>query len=313
MNKIVEMTFGSHLYGTNSPTSDLDIKGIYMPTKREIFLSNFPKVVNQSTKKDSTVKNTSDDVDKEFYSLHYFVDLAAKGETVALDMLHAPKSALISTSSNWEFLQSQRSIFYTKNLKSLVGYARKQAAKYGVKGSRLAEARKVLEVLRSATQFSPFTKISDILHNLPKGEHCGMQTIEDVEFYQMCGKKFTLNASAAHYIPMVKNFIDEYGARARQAETNVGVDWKAVSHAFRAAFQVKSILLNGDFTYPLAETDYIRRVKSGVLSFKDEVGPTLDNLMDRVERLSLESKLPDHVDRDKVDDLLLKLVASNFY
>lgn len=38
MNKILEMKFGSHLYGTNTPNSDLDYKAIYLPTAREIIL-----------------------------------------------------------------------------------------------------------------------------------------------------------------------------------------------------------------------------------------------------------------------------------
>jgi hypothetical protein len=86
------------------------------------------------------------------------------------------------------------------------------------------------------------------------------------------------------------------------------VDWKAVSHAFRAAFQVKGILLNGDFTYPLPETEFLRAVKSGSLHFKNEVAPKLDALMDEVEALSVKSTLPEAADSDKVDELLLSLV-----
>jgi hypothetical protein len=243
------------------------------------------------------------------YSLHYFLELAKKGETVALDMLHAPKSAWLTSTCQWEYLVNRRSMFYTKNLSSLVGYARKQAAKYGVKGSRLAEAKAVLTVLKEhgALPLGP-QKVRDILSLLPTGEHCGLQTSNEVEFYEVCGKKMTLNAFALHYVPMMEHFVEEYGNRAKQAELNEGVDWKAVSHAFRAAFQVKGILLEGDFTYPLPETEFIRAVKSGSLNFKNEVGPKLDDLMDEVESLSANSTLPEAVDSDAVDKLLLHLV-----
>jgi len=148
-------------------------------------------------------------------------------------------------------------------------------------------------------------KVRDILAYLPTGEHCGLQTSEGVEFYEVCGKKMTLNASALHYVSMMEHFVEEYGARARQAESNEGVDWKAVSHAFRAAFQVRAILKEGDFTYPLRETDFLRAVKSGSLSFKNEVGPKLDAIMDEVEGLSKSSLLPEAVNTDFVDELLL--------
>ncbi len=36
MRTIVQMKFGSHIYGTQLPSSDLDIKGIYLPEPKEI-------------------------------------------------------------------------------------------------------------------------------------------------------------------------------------------------------------------------------------------------------------------------------------
>lgn len=309
MNKIVEMIFGSHLYGTNSANSDTDIKGVYMPTARQMKLGKFPKTINESTKKDSSQKNTAADTDKEFYSLHYFMDLACEGETVALDMLHAPATAWHEATDEWTLLVAYRSIFYTKNLKSLVGYARRQAAKYGVKGSRLHEARLVLDVLRSVGSYD---KVSDVLARLPIGEHVGPIEKDGVAFYGICGRYLTLNARCEHYVPMVEAFIREYGDRAKQAEANEGIDWKAVSHAFRAAYQTRAIFRDGDFTYPLPETEYLKAVKSGKLHFKNEVAPALDALMDEVEVLSKTSSYPERVDREKVDSLLLTLVNREF-
>jgi len=306
MNKIVEMIFGSHLYGTNSPTSDMDVKGVYLPTHREILLSKFPKSINQSTKKDSSQKNTAADTDVEFYSLHYFFDLACEGETVALDMLHAPASAWLHATPTWSALVSQRHLFYTKNLKSLVGYARRQAAKYGVKGSRLHEAKMVLDVLQSVGSYD---KVSDVLARLPVGEHVGPVEKDGAAFYGVCGRYLTLNARCEHYVPMVEAFIREYGDRARQAEANEGIDWKAVSHAFRAAYQTRAIFRDGGFTYPLPETEYIKAVKCGKLHFKNEVAPVLDTLMDEVEALSKASTYPDRVDREKVNNLLVTFLT----
>ena len=86
---IVKMKFGSHLYGTATPDSDLDYKGVFLPTKEQIYLGNIPKSNSHSTKQTSIegVKNSNDDVDTEIYSLHYFIKLACEGQTVALDML----------------------------------------------------------------------------------------------------------------------------------------------------------------------------------------------------------------------------------
>ena len=96
MKTIVKIIFGSHLYGTDTPDSDQDFKGIFLPTKEQIFLGKIPKSINENTKKGEG-KNTADDVDTEIYSLHYFLKLACEGQTVSLDMLHAPDNMIIET------------------------------------------------------------------------------------------------------------------------------------------------------------------------------------------------------------------------
>ena len=38
MDMVVKIKFGSHLYGTNMPTSDLDYKSVYVPEGDDILL-----------------------------------------------------------------------------------------------------------------------------------------------------------------------------------------------------------------------------------------------------------------------------------
>lgn len=305
MQTIVEMVFGSHLYGTNSETSDRDYKGVFMPTREQILLQRVPHSINESTKK-GTEKNTSDDTDRERYSLHYFLHLACEGETVALDMLHAPELFWLESSGIWQALVAQRAMFYTKSLKAFVGYARRQAAKYGVKGSRLSEAKKIIEFLQAQP---PSLRIEDVWDELPTGEHIHKTSNEVGPLYEVCGKKLTARGFCHHYIPMLQAFADRYGDRAKQAEENKGVDWKAVSHAFRAAYQVKHILVDGGYTYPLPETELIKHVKSGKMHFANEVGPKLDSLMEELEALSAASTLPVKVDRAYWDAWLVSTLA----
>ena len=66
---LVEMVFGSHLYGTDSPSSDRDYKGVFLPSKRDLYLARTPKSLSFNTKTDTTTKNTSTDTDRELYSL----------------------------------------------------------------------------------------------------------------------------------------------------------------------------------------------------------------------------------------------------
>ena len=88
---------------------------------------------------------------------------------------------------------------------------------------------------------------------------------------------------------------DSYGERAKLAEKNEGVDWKAISHAFRAGYQLRGIYKYGDFTYPLDENSFILDVKQGKLDFKD-VSHKLEELMTGLEDLSDNSCLPEKPD-----------------
>ena len=146
MNTIVKMKFGSHLYGTATPESDLDYKGVFMPDLEELLLGKVKKSYSETTGDDRS-KNSAGDVDSEMYSLHYFIQLACEGQTVAMDMLHAPDEMILEKSNIWDLIVNERDKFYTKNLEAFVGYARKQAAKYGIKGSRLLELQKVIKLL----------------------------------------------------------------------------------------------------------------------------------------------------------------------
>lgn len=304
MLTIVDMVFGSHLYGTASENSDKDFKGVFVPTIDSMLLGNAPKSVNRSTKKASDRKNDPSDVDSEMYSLHYFLHLAKMGETVALDMLHAPASACMVSHPIWEDLCSNRHRFYTKNLKALVGYARKQAAKYGIKGSRLAQAKVVLEFLGSQ---EPHIRLIDVWDKLPEGEHVHKLQTDTDHIYEVCGKKMVASARCQYYVEMMQKFSDRYGGRARLAEVNEGIDWKAISHAFRAAYQVRHILVDGGFSYPMPETPYILAVKRGGINYAD-AGPALDQLIEEVEALSESSAYPEHVNEVWVNDWLLSVL-----
>jgi RNA repair pathway DNA polymerase beta family protein len=305
MNILVSMHFGSQLYGTATPESDTDIKGVFLPEHREMMLARASKHRSFSTGTNAS-KNSAEDRDEEFYSLHYFVELACLGETVALDMLHAPEEMLIVSSPTWLALRSHRARFYTKSLKAFVGYARRQAAKYGVKGSRLASAKAVLALMEEAEEKAASAPSPARMAVL--GESLAAAALEHVyleeTWAQVCGKKLLWAARISEYLPTMRHFVTEYGVRARLAAWNEGIDWKAISHAFRAAYEVRHILLRGDFTFPLAEAPFLREVKAGKIPFA-EASLQLEVLMEELERLSIASTLPSSVDRQWWDEWLL--------
>lgn len=148
MTVLVEMQFGSHLYGTATPESDTDIKAVHLPDRRSILLQRVEKVITRKTKLDGTAKNSAADVDYESYVLQKYLALAAEGQTVALDMLFAPEWAWTSEPSPlWLTVRANKDKLLTARYASFIGYCRTQANKYGIKGSRMGAARAVVDFL----------------------------------------------------------------------------------------------------------------------------------------------------------------------
>ena len=306
MNIILETKFGSHLYGLDTPNSDTDIKGIFLPTIDELLLGNYPKSIKHTTGK-SHQKNTKDDIDSEFYSLPYFIKLCMEGNTTALDILHATESSTLKTSEVWEDLKSKRHMFYTSSMQSLVGYARHQASKYGLKGTRLAALEKVVEVISPLVGIS--ATLNDILDKLYTDEFCKIvKNVTDKEqpYYEICGKKYHLTIKVLELHTRITDTLTQYGDRARLAQVNEGVDWKALSHALRAAYQMRSIYEDHDFEYPLKQTHFIKLVKTGEVDFT-EVKRVLEGVLERVEELSKVCNLPKHADKEYWDQWLLSV------
>jgi hypothetical protein len=323
LNFIVFMEFGSTLYGTDTPESDIDFKGIYLPTREQILLNKIPKSVSYKTKTDKKdQKNSKDDIDCQVFSLHYFLELAAKGETAAIDMLHASDDWPIYSSDLWVDIRKRRQMFYSKNLKAFVSYARKQAAKYGLKGTRIDAAQKVVDFMKAEIfavnehrGLGEEVTLADVWEDLPQGEH--IHKLEPVllnglRMYQVCGKKFQETAKLSYVVPIMLNFLEQYGHRAKLAQENKGVDWKAMSHATRAAFQVLSLFTTGDITFPLPQANYLRAVKEGKYDFTTKVLPLLEAYMKMCEHASESTDLPEEVDREQIDKLLIEIVGGCF-
>ena len=304
MDIIFKCKFGSHLYGTNTKNSDMDFKGIFLPTYEQILLGNIPKTETQNTKVSSTSKNTKDDIDIEYYSLPYFLKMACKGETQAIDMLHVNTKNTVITSNIWEDLQRKRSLFYTKNLNALVGYCRQQAAKYGVKGSRLDAMSKVITFL---SQVDLNTKLYEIWTFLPEHEHIFKDNSNKIKMYEVCGKKFQDTVKVSYILNCIEKAYKEYGHRAELAKKNEGVDFKAVSHAIRAAMQLCEIHETGDLKYPLKHADFLRKVKNGEYDFTTEVEPVLNLYMDLAETLSEQSNYPEKVNNEYWNKWLIEV------
>lgn len=297
---IMYTVFGSHLYGTSTSDSDQDYKGIYMPSKRQILTGNIPRSYSWTSKKTRAegVKNTADDIDIEVYSLHYFIEMLLKGETAAMDMIHVRPDQCIISTPEWGLIHNNRWLAYTRSMSALIQYMRKQAAKYGIRGSRLEELEQVITQLKRNYET---VKLGQVWDDLPVGDHVhdlGVDGRTGIRVYQVLGRKFQETMTIKNVLKPLIQIQEKYGERARLAKENKGIDWKAVSHALRAAIQMERMLSGAELTFPLPEGDLLTQVKVGELDYTTVVAPLLESFVDSVEWLASQSDFPEKAPRE---------------
>lgn len=305
---IFETVFGSQVYGTDTPESDVDYKGIYIPKLEDLVLNKQKDSIVTSTG-DQFSKNSSDDVDIEYKSLRAFLNDAMSGQTYALDMLFIPKEHWVQSSEVWEFIIKNRDKLISNNVKPYIGYCRKQAGKYGLKGSRLGELHRVIEELS-------FMKPKLTLNDYPELDESKYVYYEDLQvkkgadesdrFINVLGKRFQKTIHIEKISESLNKMDAKYGSRARLAMENKGVDWKAISHAYRCCYQLIELAETLNIQFPLKEAEKLKKIKLGNYEYKD-IQDELYELMEKATKAVESSNLPNEPDRKFWNEYLLNV------
>lgn len=204
-NLLCCITYGSHLYGTNSETSDYDFKAVYLPALNDLILAKTPKVhryrydSNGNTISDSATM-PANGYEAEHTPIQKFVHDYLGGQAYAVETVfgvvhgahlkHMPATGS-AESKNWcvfeALCHNLAKNYVHRNVNGMVGFAVKQTFDYVRRGERLNAAKQVLEVLQNTLKF--------------------FETTADTRF-----KKFDPNSvrldTVSHYIHPVSHFVD---------------------------------------------------------------------------------------------------------
>jgi hypothetical protein len=314
---IVRVQHGSHLYGTSTPASDLDYKGVHIPSGRAIILQRAENVLDRRVKVSDTIKNGADDTDDQSYSLQKFFGMIAVGDTVATEILFAPEP--VYADDDWPEIQRIGRSLLNRQCKGFVGYCRRQAAKYGIKGSRMAACEDIVNLLTDAMMEHGTTAKVDVVadkllvfcatHEFSNIEIITSQAGTDVPHLEVVDRKvpYTATLKVAHEI--YTKVFENYGARARAAKLNEGIDWKAVSHAVRVARQAIELLTTGTITFPRPDAAQLLEIKRGLLPYSG-IAEELEALVEQVEIVAETSSLPEMSDHRLIDLTVLRYYSA---
>jgi len=248
--------------------------------------------------------------------LQRYLDLLAEGQTVALDMLFAPDAVMTTSPSPWwREIQASGHQLISKRATSFVQYCRQQANKYGIKGSRVAAARKVLAMLTTAQKRLGNTgkleliaaQLADLAATTAHVALVDLPSPGDrpVRHLEVCDRKISFSASLKMGREIAERLVNEYGQRALQAERNEGVDWKALSHAVRIGREALELFQRGRITFPLPYADHILSIKRGLVPYKT-VAMEIEQLLEDVEAAASASSLPEEPDQTLIEDLVTR-------
>lgn len=97
-----------------------------------------------------------------------------------------------------------------------------------------------------------------------------------------------------------------------ELEASFGYDTKAAMHLMRLLFEAEEYLLTGEITYPRPEKELLLDIRLGKWVW-DKLFAEYFAMEKRVEEAMETSKLPDHVDREKVSELISKCYLTHWF
>lgn len=299
-NIIAITMYGSRLYGNYTEDSDYDIKGVFIPSKREILIG--PRNDNISFKEEE------DNAEVQLISIHAFIDLLLKGDPMAISMLNANEESILYRSAIFSSLMNAKSQFYTSDMTNMFGFAKSQVMRYSNRAHQYAAIQGVIDALSDLDPEKRLYDVRDTLHFSDLAyiipSDCPEKHPHD--FYYICGRKYSMIMRVCKLKGILEESLSRFSERAKSAAVdNDCVDWKSIAHAVRIATEIIEIYQTGNITYPCKAADFFLRIKKGEFDYKANIEPLIESLFATINIYKdMYRGYPEETDREKWKDWL---------
>lgn len=309
MKVLFSTRYGSHLYGTSTPQSDIDYKEVVLPDMEHLLLGKTLRNKVIKTNHEVNKKNSSEDIDKEIVPIQIFANDFLSGQTYALELAFA----VDYTEADQKIFDTRflivchelRENFLTSNIAALMGYANNQATLYSMKGKRLNAAKEVYDLFK---KFNPTNKIFDLETAFESEAKIVEQKYP--EYFSLteyeCDNRGTkrkcikflgktilpYSSSFGNNLNVIKSHIKKYGDRAESASVD-NVDWKATSHALRVVHEGITLLETHTLKFPYENEycNFLLDIKNGKYDY-DTVSKLINSKIEILKNLADNSDLP---------------------
>ena len=298
---ILKVRVGSHLYGTNTPTSDEDFVGIFVPPARNLIgLGRMEQIDASVVSKGPDGKNTADAVDCTYYTLEKFARLALDGNPNIVEILFANSENMMKWAGEGAELLRMKKHFLSKLIKHrFLGYAFSQKHKMVIKLENyevLYEAQRYLE----NTDRSYLVEVVEIDHHPLFHKKKDHVTVGDINI--------PLTSTVKKAKAFVDNRLGQFGSR-QQLVTKFGYDTKFASHLIRLIVEGIELLKTGDLKFPLQDVKLLKSIRNGECSMQN-VLKMAERYEAEIEEWYEKTELPDRPNFDAVEKFVMKVHTS---
>ncbi|HBD92559.1 MAG TPA: hypothetical protein DC057_00130 [Spirochaetia bacterium] len=255
--RIFECVTGSRLYGTYTPESDYDYRGVCIPPM-EILLHPFMNF----DQKDSGFEEE----DRAIYSLPKFFKICADSNPNIIELLFISESNIILSTPIWEKILENKNLFISKKSKfTFTGYGFSQLNAIKRHRQWFIDPPKA-KPHRSDFRLTDSPKISFALIKAMGTLNKNLLKDEFVDEYNREKEYRETKENWDHYQEWMKN----RNPKRRELEESYGYDCKHASHLFRLLTEGEELLKTGKITFPLSNAEELLAIKNGLYTY-DEV------------------------------------------
>ena len=299
---------GSHAYGTNTPTSDLDVRGIALNKKIEILTNvNFEQVVEENT--DTTI-----------YSFNKIVSLLSNCNPNTIEMLGLlPEHYLYISQVGQELLNNKKLFLSKKAAYAFGGYATSQLRRLDNKSARLVgqaqREQHILNSIHNAKELFPekFFYYPEDAIRLYLDDAVSEEYDKEI-FMDVNLKKYPLRDYKAMWSEM-NNIVKEYAKIGKRNANAIEHDklGKHMMHLIRLYMMCLDILENEEIvTYREKEHDELMAIRNGkYLNENRQPIPEFYEMVDeyekKVEYAKQNTSLPDKPNYKEINEFVMSV------
>lgn len=306
-DRIMFLTLGgSHSYGTNTDTSDVDIRGCTMNSASEIVgLSSFEQLVEEKT--DTTV-----------YAFNKLITLLVNCNPNTIEMLGCkPDHYIYMTDIGQEMIDNRKMFLSKRAFHSFGGYANQQLNRLenALARDRLVQAQKEEHILRSMqnsiTSFeSRYTNFESgsikLFTDVSPREDLDREVFADIRLTHFPARQFNSMMNDLHNVIGTYEKLNHRNRKKDDAHLN-----KHACHLVRLYLMCIDLLEKEEIvTYREADHDLLMDIRNGVYqnedhTYKPDFFEIVKSLKKRLDYAKENTSLPDHPNMKKVEEFVM--------